>query len=268
MLLALSTAPLFLGPPALVPIGLLLAAGAVSAGIRPWELLRGSRPLGIVVLLAALVRSFDLRPRGPFPLVFNKPGFIEALLFTGTIILSFSAGALLFSVTTMTELRDSLERAETILLRPLALFLGVCRASRVKSQKIADQAIFYPANSESTPDNRDFCVTGDTKIHKCKRPPERPRLSLGISLMLGFLPRFFEIWEEAKDAYTARAGKGGVSQLVVLIPLVTERMMEKAAETAGILEARGLIFQVQAPGDTSYRQAVYTKHTDISNYKK
>jgi hypothetical protein len=42
--------------------------------------------------------------------------------------------------------------------------LGVCCASRLKSKKIADQAIFYPANSvepkvRSTPDNRGFCGT-------------------------------------------------------------------------------------------------------------
>jgi hypothetical protein len=51
----------------------------------------------------------------------------------------------------------------------LIMILGVCRALRVKPQKIADQAIFYPANSESTPDNRDFCGTGGAKIHKCNR---------------------------------------------------------------------------------------------------
>jgi hypothetical protein len=47
---------------------------------------------------------------------------------------------------------------------------------RVKPQKIADQAIFSPANSvepkvRSTPDNRDFCGTGGAKIHKCNRLP-------------------------------------------------------------------------------------------------
>jgi hypothetical protein len=39
----------------------------------------------------------------------------------------------------------------------------------VKSSKTALQAIFYPANSESTPDNRDFCGTSGAKIHKCNR---------------------------------------------------------------------------------------------------
>jgi hypothetical protein len=46
---------------------------------------------------------------------------------------------------------------------------GVCCASRVKPQKIACQAIFYPANSENNPDNQDFCVTDGAKIHKRNR---------------------------------------------------------------------------------------------------
>ncbi|MDR1586002.1 MAG: ABC transporter ATP-binding protein [Treponema sp.] len=49
---------------------------------------------------------------------------------------------------------------------------GLCCASRVKPPKIAGEAIFYPANSESAPDNRDFYVTGDAKIHKYNRLPE------------------------------------------------------------------------------------------------
>ncbi|MDR1587715.1 MAG: ABC transporter ATP-binding protein [Treponema sp.] len=49
--------------------------------------------------------------------------------------------------------------------------LGVCCASRVKPQKIAEQAISYPSNSESSPDNRDFCAAGGAKIHKCNRLP-------------------------------------------------------------------------------------------------
>ncbi|MDR3173067.1 MAG: DMT family transporter, partial [Treponema sp.] len=41
-------------------------------------------------------------------------------------------------------------------------YLAVCRASRVKPQKIADQAIFYPASCPSGPDG--------AKIHKYDRP--------------------------------------------------------------------------------------------------
>jgi biotin transport system permease protein len=68
----------------------------------------------------------------------------------------------------------------------------------------------------------------------------QPLLSLGIALMLGFLPRFFEIWETAATAYDARNGKAGLPRILALVPLVTERMIESAAETAGALESRGL----------------------------
>jgi hypothetical protein len=53
---------------------------------------------------------------------------------------------------------------------------GVCCALRVKPKKIADQAIFCPANSDRTkgsrmPINRGFCVTDSAKIHKRNRLP-------------------------------------------------------------------------------------------------
>ena len=68
---------------------------------------------------------------------------------------------------------------------------------------------------------------------------EKLKLGLGISLMLGFLPRFFEIWEDVTLAWKSRGGKKNLSRLIVLIPLVVERMMVKAVETATALESRG-----------------------------
>jgi hypothetical protein len=47
--------------------------------------------------------------------------------------------------------------------------IGVCCASRSNPLKIADQAIFYRTNSESSPDNRDFLRHQAQKIHKCNR---------------------------------------------------------------------------------------------------
>ncbi|MCL2043162.1 MAG: hypothetical protein FWG89_03385 [Treponema sp.] len=64
--------------------------------------------------------------------------------------------------------------------------------------------------------------------------------SLGLCLMLGFIPRFFELWETANLACEARSCKHGPRRLLILIPLVTEQMMETAADTALALEARGL----------------------------
>jgi biotin transport system permease protein len=178
-LLILTTAAFAIGVWATLAAALVVIIAARIAGIHPWELLRGLKSLFIMLIMIIIFRSITFTPFS-----FNASGCAEALLFTGNIIVSFSAGALLFSVTTTSELNESLGSAE-------------------------------------------------------KRLWKRPRLSLGISLMLGFLPRFFEIWETANCAYRARAGKPGVAFMITIIPLVTERMMETAAETAAALEARG-----------------------------
>ena len=70
---------------------------------------------------------------------------------------------------------------------------------------------------------------------------EKLNLSLYLSLMLGFLPRFFEIWEDLNLSYKSRAGKNNLARLALLIPLAVERMMLKAAETAEAMEARGAL---------------------------
>jgi energy-coupling factor transporter transmembrane protein EcfT len=173
----------FFSLPGILVAAAIIVAGSYAARIRPWELLRGYRPLLFMALVVLLVRSIRFTPFG-----FNPSGFQEGLIFGLGILLSFSAGSLLFSVTTMTELQDSLTTIERTLHRT-----GTCK------------------------------------------------FSLGISLMLGFLPRFFEAWEEAELAYRARAGKRGIPELILLIPLVTERMIEMAVETAYALESRGLL---------------------------
>jgi energy-coupling factor transporter transmembrane protein EcfT len=65
------------------------------------------------------------------------------------------------------------------------------------------------------------------------------RFSLCLTLMLGFLPRFLEEWENAELAYKARAGRNGVYRLFVVTPLAIELMIESAVETAVVLEIRG-----------------------------
>ena len=106
----------------------------------------------------------------------------------------------------MTELRDSLEKLERLILGPLVFLLR--RSGR-------------PALTNAA-----------SKL-------ERPKLSLAIPLMLGFLPRFFEIWEAAHTAYAARSGKKGIRATLMLVPLVTVRMIEMAVETALAMESRG-----------------------------
>ena len=63
--------------------------------------------------------------------------------------------------------------------------------------------------------------------------------SMGLCLMLGFIPRFFDLWEMSSLACEARSCRRGLRRLFKLVPLVTERMMEAAADTAQALHARG-----------------------------
>jgi energy-coupling factor transporter transmembrane protein EcfT len=64
--------------------------------------------------------------------------------------------------------------------------------------------------------------------------------ALAFALMLSFIPRFFEVWDDTHSALRARCGKASAWQiLTVVLPLVCERMIEKAIETAAALEARG-----------------------------
>jgi energy-coupling factor transporter transmembrane protein EcfT len=168
----------------------LLLAGSFCAGIRPWELLAGSRPLLLMLAAVTVFRSVHIS----LPLSFNleTTGLMGALIFDGGILISFAGGSLFFSVTTMTAIRRSLEKVELFILRPF----------------------------------------GAKKRHGS--------LSLALALMLGFLPRFFEFWETSELACKARLCKSGLRRTCLVLPLVTERMIEMAAETAIALESRGL----------------------------
>jgi biotin transport system permease protein len=185
----------------------IVIAAALGARVKPWELLRGSRALVMLALFIILLGSLksgvageDLSFMGLTLPALSADGFIEGLRQGLCIVVSFAAGSLLFSVTTMQELRDSLARFET---------------------GAADIIRFI--------------------FRKKKKRRHISRIALSISLMLGFLPRFFEIWETANLACDARAGKKGLTRVISLVPLLTERMIETAAETAEALEARGLL---------------------------
>jgi biotin transport system permease protein len=154
----------------------LILLGAAAARVKPWELLRGSKSLFIMILAVVLLRAVKLPP------AIDMAGLAAALNFGLTLIVSFSAGSLVFSVTTMPEFKTGLE------------------------------------------------------------PVLGARFSLALSLMLMFMPRFFEAWEESQNAWKARGGKPGPRSLFTLLPLVASRMIELAGETAIALESRGARF--------------------------
>jgi biotin transport system permease protein len=215
-LLALSTGTFF-SIYGLAAAAVLLVAGSLVAGLRPWELLRGSKTVILLAALFTLVRALRFGEPGPrfrlaglaVPLpAFSAEGFAGGLHQGICFIVSFCAGALLFSVTTMQELRESLGRLE-----------AACAGLFQRPGR------FFHGREKNGPSNTRRAYSG---------------FSLGLSLMLGFLPRFFEIWESAGLAFDARGGKRGLRRLTILIPLTIERMMEAAAETAEALDSRGL----------------------------
>jgi energy-coupling factor transporter transmembrane protein EcfT len=163
-------------------IAFILAALSFAAGIGPPALLRGSGPLFLVVLWGFILQAVEFSPQ---LIRINPRGLAQAVIFSLRIGSAFSAGTLLFSVTTPSEIRKSLSRLEA--------FLHI----------------------------------------------EKLNLSLYISLMLGFLPQFFEVWEDLCLAWKSRGGKKNLSFIVIIVPLAIEKMMRKAAETAAAMEARG-----------------------------
>jgi len=219
ILLLLLSAASVLGPFGAAGAAALILAGAFSVGMGPRALFAGSRPLVIMLLLFTAFRILSVEsgipgaeavglsvneaglsaniglPFGFFTLSIDLPSLKTGLSLSAGILVCFAAASLFFAVTTTTEIRHSLARAESFLTRP---FLGK------------------------------------------RRPPNaQGRLSLSLALMLGFLPRFFENWENARLAALAR-GCGGIRMITAILPVVTERMIEAAAETAEALESRGL----------------------------
>ena len=167
----------FISVPCLAAAIILILIACIAARIRPWDLLKGSKLLIMLSFCVILLNWNQM-----------QKGIITAL----RLFVPFVAAAILFTVSTMRELRLSLASLE------------------LKIKKI-------------------FGMNSTTAY-----------ISLGISLMLGFIPRFFELWETLNLACDARSCKRGLRRLYLLIPLLTERMMESAAETALALTARGL----------------------------
>jgi biotin transport system permease protein len=188
---------------------LLLMAAALFARIPPWELLKGSKPLVLLSLCIMIIKTFEQGTGGittPEIIVFNF--YIPDLHLPFISVIGFYEGIL-----TILRIFSAFAAAALLFavttMRDLRLSIGAIE-SRLKN-------LFFP----------DWTKGGI------------PYFSLGLSLMLGFIPRFFDLWEMSNLACEARSCRSP-RRLVILIPLVTELMMEAAAETALALEARGL----------------------------
>jgi energy-coupling factor transporter transmembrane protein EcfT len=199
------SAAAFLGkPPCAAALSLFLAALSLVSGLGPAVLLRGSRPIVVLALFTALGRAVDFSPA----FAFSLDGLLDGLVFLWSMMLSFCAGSLFFAVTTQAEVRGAFRAAERALTRPAAALLKNAKAPCLKKLRYA-------------------------ALH--------PQSALALSLMLGFIPRFFAEWETLQNASRARAGKRGAAEIKRLVPPAVGRMMDKALETAIAMEARGAL---------------------------
>jgi biotin transport system permease protein len=208
-LLVISSAVFFFGLAALLPGVILILVLASIAGLRPTELLRGSRIFFISAVLVLALRSLSFT--APY---FSLEGFFDGLGFSFSLLFCFASSSLFFSVSSQSQILASLSHAER----------------RVRS-------IFPPLFRRLVPRRNQ----GPAKNEDAE--PRAAFISLALSLMLGFIPRFFSLWDDMEKAYTARAGGNGIQKLRRLIPPLTEAMLEAAAETERALEARGFYSQ-------------------------
>jgi biotin transport system permease protein len=206
-LFVFSAAAFFLNPVCSLVLSVALVVVSLRAGVSPAVLFRGCRPIVILASFVVLGRALDFAsPPSPAVLVFSLDGFLGGLMFLWGMLLSFCAGALLFSVTTAAEMRGAVCGAERVLFRPVVVLLKNAKSPFLQ------------------------------RIHAVA---SYPRLGLALGLMLGFIPRFFAEWDVLKTAYRARAGRRGLAEVFCLIPVAAGRMIDKAAETAIALESRG-----------------------------
>jgi biotin transport system permease protein len=205
-LLAVSSAVFAAGFAALLPGALLILILASVAKVSIRELFSGSRMLLLSGLLVLGFRALRFAP--PY---FSPEGFREGLVFALSLLFCFAASSLFFSVSTRGQILYSLSRAELFIR---SLFRRLSRPLRRKGAG---------ANNSPGAEARSMY----------------PFLSLAISLMLGFIPRFFSLWDEMEKAYAARGGRPGIKKLRLLIPPTAEAMLEAASETEKALEARG-----------------------------
>ena len=184
-----------------VASSLLVIVAAAAARVPPRDLLKGARPLVVLAVFIVLVKT--IQPGAPGIVAFDMQiPFIDPAGFSGGLL----AAVRLF-----------VPFAAAALLFAVTTMRELRHSLAVVELRLKE--IFFPGS---------------------KNNPGIAFFSLGISLMLGFIPRFFDLWEASNHACEARSCRRGLRRLLVLIPLVTERMMEAAADTALALQARGL----------------------------
>jgi energy-coupling factor transporter transmembrane protein EcfT len=200
----------FASVPGLALAILLVLAVSAAARIPFWELLKGAKPLLLLSLCIVLFKTFEQGEGITTPeiIIFNI--YIPDVYIPNISAHGFYDGIIVALRILVTFAAAALLFAVTT-MRELRLSLAAFEI-RMKN------------------------------LFTAKHPHRETSafFSLGLCLMLGFIPRFFDLWETANLACEARSCKRSPRRLLILLPLVCEQMMEAAADTALALEARGL----------------------------
>ena len=210
------------------------------SSFTPWSYRKGSSLLHRTPAGAKLIflLALSLAPFIPWTgiFVFVIPGIIAIFLITLSIIAGFSPDMLLRGSGPLFIVVIGVFIFQALEFSPLGLNLQGLMESIIFCARLG---LAFAAGALL------FAVTTPGEIRKSLSKAENAlhleklNLSLSISLMLGFLPRFFEVWENLNLAWKSRGGKNTPRRITVLVPLAVERMMVKAAETAEAMEARG-----------------------------
>jgi biotin transport system permease protein len=195
----------FTSLPGLAVSALVIIAASVVARIPPWSLLNGAGPLVALAICVTLFKTFQPGAGLTTPELVIGNRYIPDLYIPNVSAAGFVEGVIA-GVRLLVSFAAAALLFATITMREL---------------------------------RRSLAVVETKAAAVIRRGPPAGRLSLAICLMLGFIPRFFEVWEDMNCACEARSCKRGPRRLAIIIPLAAERLMEAAADTALALEARG-----------------------------
>lgn len=207
--------------------------------LTPWSYRKGSSPLHKIGAGRKLAFLFFLSLAAFFP-----GSEIRSLAVLAGIVLIIAVLSVIAGIAPWTLLRGS--GPLFIIVFAVFLFQGIdINPPGFSSEGIFTGAIFcIRIGAAFVAGSLLFAVTTITEIKKsitrleAALHLEKIRIGLSISLMLAFLKRFFEIWEDINLAWKSRGGRRNLSHLIILAPLLLEKMMLKAAETASAMESR------------------------------
>ncbi|TCW60814.1 energy-coupling factor transporter transmembrane component T [Treponema sp. J25] len=151
-------------------------------------------------------------------------------LFAGTRGLFFTLGIILFVQSLRLQDNNAqpfpLEISYPALVEGLPLVIGVLTAYLGAAMVYTTTPLWEMRQVLETMEGRFF-------------PSRRRWISLALAMVLAFIPRIFELWQETEAAYVARGGKRGIGELLVILPIILERLFQEGSERSAAMECRG-----------------------------